>query len=208
VEIQILEIPQMTERIIFYASKMITEQIRKGNDFDAIQPVVSIIILDFNLIADSDSYHNTYRLYDNNTGSLFTDRLEIHTLELRKLPKESDQTLLFDWLSFIKAEREEDYIMLAEKNPVMDRAYGVLKELSEDEQIYLIEESREKMRRDNASRMKGALKQGLEQGAENEKIKVVKNALALNLDLDMTAKLVNLSMSEVEKIAQKIKFDN
>ena len=190
VEIQVLEVPQMSERIIFYTSKMLTEQIRKGDSFDAIKPVISIIIMDFNLIKDSDHYHNSYRLYDNNTQSLLTDLVQVDTLELRKLPKETDNTNLFDWLSFLKAEREEEYAMLAAKSPVLHKAYGVLKELSQDERVRMIEEAREKQRRDEASRLRGAF----QQGEKNTIINVIKNALTMNMSIDDIAKLVKLSI--------------
>ena len=204
VEIQILEIPQMLERVIFYASKMITEQIRKSDDFDVIKPVISIIIMDFNLIKDSDCYHNSYRLYDAKTQSLFTDLIEINILELRKVPSETDDTNLFDWVSFLRAEREEEYIMLAAKNPVIDKAYCVLKELSQDERIRMIEEQREKQRRDEASRLKGALSQGLSQGEQNTRLKIIQKALNKNMAIDEIADLVELSIKEVKEIVSEI----
>ena len=216
VEIQVLEVPQMSERIIFYTSKMVTEQIRKSDNFDAIKPVISIIIMDFNLIKDSAHYHNSYRLYDNNTQSLFTDLIQVDTLELRKLPKKTDNTDLFDWLSFLKAEREEEYAVLASKSPVLNKAYGVLKELSQDERIRMIEEAREKQRRDEASRLRGAMQkgiekglkqgieQGIEQGEKNAKINIIQNALVMNMNIDYIAKLVKLSVDEVRQIADEI----
>jgi len=187
---------------------MVTEQIRKSDNFDAIKPVISIIIMDFNLIKDSAHYHNSYRLYDNNTQSLFTDLIQVDTLELRKLPKETDNTDLFDWLSFLKAEREEEYAVLAAKSPVLNKAYGVLKELSQDERIRMIEEAREKQRRDEASRLRGAMQKGIEQGIEqgekNAKINIIQNALVMNMNIDYIAKLVKLSVDEVRQIADEI----
>ena len=50
VEIQVSDIPQMRERIVFYTSKMITEQIRQGEGYNVIKKVVSILITDYRLI--------------------------------------------------------------------------------------------------------------------------------------------------------------
>ncbi len=45
VEIQVMDVPDMPQRVLFYISKMITEQISAGQDYDTIKNVISIIIL-------------------------------------------------------------------------------------------------------------------------------------------------------------------
>jgi predicted transposase/invertase (TIGR01784 family) len=85
------------------------------------------------LIDDSTHYHNRYRLHDSETGSTFTDLLEINTLELPKLPAESDQSALWDWLRFIKVEKESEMEALARKNPQIRKAVGALRIMSADE---------------------------------------------------------------------------
>ena len=50
--------------------------------------------------------------------------------------------------------------MLATKSPELKKAVGVLKELSADERTRMIAEDREKARRDEASRLDGARKEG------------------------------------------------
>ncbi|MDR3350008.1 MAG: Rpn family recombination-promoting nuclease/putative transposase, partial [Acidaminococcales bacterium] len=122
VEIQILETPQMRERIVYYAGKMITEQISRGEDYGAIKRVISIVITDYELIKENRKYHNRYRLYDKESGSEFTDILEVNTLELPKVPKRDDRTELFDWLLFLKSEGGEELEMLAKKNPQIKKA--------------------------------------------------------------------------------------
>lgn len=77
---------------MYYSSKMVTEQLKRGHGYKDIKKVISIIILDKNLINDSKEYHNKYILVDKKTGSQFTDLLEINILELNKLPKDNDHT--------------------------------------------------------------------------------------------------------------------
>ena len=48
-------------------------------------------------------------LYDAEAGIEFTDVLEIHTLELEKLPEGEDGTRLYDWAKFIDAESDEEF---------------------------------------------------------------------------------------------------
>lgn len=64
IEIQVSNIPEMRERIVYYTSKMITEQIGYGHQYLEIKPVISIVITDYTLVPENDDYHNKYRLYD------------------------------------------------------------------------------------------------------------------------------------------------
>jgi hypothetical protein len=52
----------------------------------------------------------------------FNDLMEINVLNLERLPVDEESKLL-DWLRFLKAEKEEDFRMLAAKNPIINAAY-------------------------------------------------------------------------------------
>jgi predicted transposase/invertase (TIGR01784 family) len=90
VEIQRDNFPEMRKRIVFSDAKMITGQIRKGNDYKVIKRVISIIITDHPLISESPHYHHRFTFYDPETAVEFTDLIEIHTLEIPKLPENPD----------------------------------------------------------------------------------------------------------------------
>lgn len=199
VEIQVSDVPQMRERIIFYTAKMITEQIGKGQDYSAIKKVISIVITDYRLIQENESYHNQYSLYDPETGSLFSDLQEVNVLELPKLPHEDDNTELWDWMQFLKSEREEELSMLAEKNPQLKKAVGVLMDLSQDERTRLLYEEREKARRDEMARMRGARHEGHAEGRAD----VARNLLQMNMSIDDICKATGLAREEVETLKRK-----
>jgi predicted transposase/invertase (TIGR01784 family) len=169
VEVQVARTPFFKERITGYAGKMLGVQLFAGNEYIEMKKVVTIVILDYNLIKDSDSFHNKYMLYDAETKSLFTDIPEIHTLEMRKFPKEdlegmagmdekTRQQLL--WLKFIRPEDEEEIKALASKMPELQETYSVLKKLSENEEVRLLYASREKAIYDEQARLYGARKEG------------------------------------------------
>ena len=92
IEIQLKVTPELKNRIVFYEAKLITEQIGSGDDYDAIKKVISIIITDEDLIPVSPRYHHRFTFYDQEAGVEFTDLIELHTLELRKLPSGADGT--------------------------------------------------------------------------------------------------------------------
>jgi predicted transposase/invertase (TIGR01784 family) len=94
----------------------------------------------------------------------FNDLLEIHVLNLERLSSEEGK--LADWLWFLKAEDEEEFKMVAEKNPVIQEAYCKLQVMSEDEANRMLYEARLKAQRDEYSRIQGAHQKGLEKGLE------------------------------------------
>ena len=108
IEIQVKPTTEMKERVLFYSSKMITEQVGFGGKFHKIKRVISIIITDYVLIAESEKYHHRFTLYDYENNVEFTDIIEVNTLELTKIPQAEDGTELWNWMKFLSAEREED----------------------------------------------------------------------------------------------------
>jgi predicted transposase/invertase (TIGR01784 family) len=208
IEIQIAERPQMRERLVFYLSRMVTEQISRGEDYRRIERSICILVTDYIQIPENDYYHNRYRLFDPKTGSEFTDLVEVNTLELPKLPHNTDGTALWDWLKFLAARQEEELKMLAEKNPQIGKAVARLQELSEDERTRLLAESREKMEWDNAARMQAAeerglkrgLEEGLEKGLEEGLLSVAQAALKRNLPIEEVMALTGFSKEKIQSL--------
>jgi predicted transposase/invertase (TIGR01784 family) len=89
--------------------------------------------------------------------------MEIHVLNLARLPDEADGRLA-DWLKFLKAKNEEELKMLAEKNAVINEAYCKLQEMSGDEANRMVYEARLKAQRDEYSRIQGARREGEREG--------------------------------------------
>jgi predicted transposase/invertase (TIGR01784 family) len=182
---------------------------RSGEDYRQIQRVISILITGYEEIRDSPRYHNRYWLYDPETGSLFSDLLEIDTLELPKLPAGGDETKLCRWLKFIKATKEEEFDMLATQDPDIGRAVVRLKELSQDERLRELAISREKMEWDNAARLRGARqegeqigrkegrKEGREEGREEERRAMARKLIQRGMGIEEIMAITELSRSEI-----------
>jgi len=156
IEIQLKVTSETRERIIFYDAKLITEQLGSGDDYEKINQVISIIITNETLIKNNALYHHRFTFYDSDAKLEFSDIIEIHTLELSKLPEGMDGTLLYDWAKFIDAETEEEFNMVAERNPEVQKAVVRLEVLSGDERARYIAEMEEKARRDMVSHLKDA----------------------------------------------------
>jgi predicted transposase/invertase (TIGR01784 family) len=198
VEIQVAPMPQMRERVIYYDAKMIAEQLGSGSDYKNIKRVISIIITDYKLITESPNYHHCFVLYDRENGVTFSNTLQIHTLELPKLPDNPDGTPLWNWMSFLDAQTEEDLHMTAETSPIIKKAVVRLIKLSADERARALYEAREKERRDNRAREQGAWQEGRRDGM----LDVARNLLQLNRPIPEIVKVTNLTQEEVEGLLQ------
>jgi predicted transposase/invertase (TIGR01784 family) len=196
IEIQLKVTPELQKRIIFYLAKLITEQIGSGDAYDDIKKVVSIIITDENLIPVSPGYHHRFIFYDSDAGVEFSDIIECHTLELRKLPSGADGTELYDWAKFIAAETEEELTMITERNPQVGKAVVKLRELSADERARDLYERREKARRDIASERKWAIKQ--------REFEIAQNLLKVGDSIDKIIAVTGLTRDEIESQRHKL----
>ncbi|MDR1481949.1 MAG: Rpn family recombination-promoting nuclease/putative transposase [Synergistaceae bacterium] len=135
--------------------------------------------------------------------------IEIHSLELNKLPggEESDDSLL-DWLWLMKAERMEEYEMLAAKNPSIKQTVDILKRLSSDRKTRLIYDAREKARMDERARMRGEYnkgktegkEEGIEEGIERGKLEVALNLLAEGMSPEAIARSVRLPIEKIREL--------
>ncbi len=196
VEIQLSVAAEIRERLVYYDAKLVTEQVGSGDDYDVIHKVISIVILDENLILNSSKYHHRFTLYDPDAGVELSDLIEINTLELQKLPSDADGTPLYDWARFIAAETEEELEKLADRNPEVKRAVVKFRELSADERVRDTYFRREMMRRDIASQNKKARLEGRLEG----RLDVAQNALRMNMPISDIIKLTGLTKEEIDNL--------
>lgn len=196
VELQVRETADMDKRVLFYASKMISEQISSGEEYEKIKKVISIIICtDHNMIKDSKEYHNRYFLIDEKTGSKFTDVLEIDVIEFLKLPK-ADNSDLATWLKFLNANSEEELEMVAKSGTAFSEAVCRYKELTNDEATRMILEEREKAWKDERARLKFAT----QKGRNEREIEIAKSLLSSGMDIDFVSKHTGLTEDEIQNL--------
>ena len=207
IEIQLANIPHMRERIVFYLSKMVSEQIKSGEKYGSIKRSIIIVITDYKIIKENEKYHNVYTLR-NKDGEEFTNLIEVNTLELPKLPDKDDNTNLWNWMKFLKSEKEEEFKMVEVKDEKVSEAVVILKRLSESEEMQLLHEHQEKIMRDQYDRLEGAfekgLNKGLEEGEKKGKAEGLKEGKAEGLREGETKGRVEVLITLVEKYHIKL----
>ncbi len=218
VEIQVEFQDTLPQRILFYSARMITEQIGKGENYEQIKQVVNIVITAHKVFKDEAAYHHCFIPYDQKNNLVYPGRLmEIHFLELPKIPSRDDSTAVWPWLRFFSAETKGELQMAAKREPQVAKAIEVLVDLSGDIVARHRAENQEKFRRDMASRISYARREGIEEGIEKgmdkgiEKgkremaLEIARNALSKNYPVEEVAELSGLSVKEVLTLKRKLK---
>ena len=200
IEVQLWNVPDMRSRITYYLSNMITEQLGAGGQYGDIRRAISIVVVDFPLIHESESHQTVFQMRERAEGFPFNDLMEIDVLDLTKIPKNESSDLV-NWMKFLKAKREEEFEMLAQTNPAINQAYAVLRELSEDEATRLRYEARLKAQRDEWSRVAGARLEGQEEGHAkghaDAMATVIRKMANKGVAPEMIANYLDLSVPEV-----------
>jgi len=197
------------DRIVYYDAKLITEQLSSSDKYVSIQKVISIVITNEKLIKNSSGtptvprYHHKFTFFDPEAGVEFSDLIEIHTLELNKLPDKTDGTELYDWAAFINAESEEELNMVAERNPKVKSAVVTLRRLSADEQARDMYERREKAMRDEDSAMRHARSKGKAEGKAEGRAEIALKLLSLNVPIETIITATGLPREEIDNLRKK-----
>jgi predicted transposase/invertase (TIGR01784 family) len=195
IEIQISNIPGMRSRVSYYQSNLITEQLGDGGHYSDLKKAIIIVITDYDFIPESKKCHTVFRMIEKDEHFQFNDLTEIHVLNLAKLLKIEDGNLA-DWLKFLKAEGEEEFKMLAVKNPIIDEAYQKLQIMSEDEANRMLYQARLKAQRDEYARVQGAR----QDGRQERDWEIARNLKALGIPVGQIAQGTGLSFEDIANL--------
>jgi len=84
IEVQLRDYGNMDKRSLFYWSKEYAAGLSKGDDYEKLNAVIAINIVNFEVVALPD-FHTTFHLReDTHRDYILTDSLEIHFIDVRK----------------------------------------------------------------------------------------------------------------------------
>jgi predicted transposase/invertase (TIGR01784 family) len=164
-EMQVRFFEYWNERALFYNSSMFVSQIKKGDSYSILKKCIHIGILDFVHYPEDEECYRTFHFRDDKTGALFSDKMELQILELKKLPKkmQTEEDIMV-WMKFFSGKSKEDFEIMAKTNEYLDEAYHELVEISADDRKRLQYEAREKALKDYNTQMYSAEKKGRLEG--------------------------------------------
>ena len=196
IEMQLIDKNNIIERMLYYWSKMYTKQIKAGGDYKKLEKTIVILIADFNIKGlEEVEYHSTWKIIETNSVKklILTDKFELDIIELSKIKgRENEKDQLLDWLIFLENPESERVARKMEENENLKEAVEKLDRISEDEKMQRIIELREKAIRDEHA----IYAKGVDDGI----IKIAKNMLKENIDIEMIIKVTGLTKEEIENL--------
>ena len=209
IEIQLQGNSRFPERILYYWASNYSKLLKQNEKYDALTPVISINLLNFNL-DDSNNIHSCYMIYDTINQKLLTDHLQIHIIELKKFKYNLLEPDLNCWLKFFTMRDNKEEVMseLVKEKPIMEEVQKKYNNFIKDRlmmneydkrqaylygnQIMLEEERR--------LGIEEGIRLGIEKGEKNKSILIAGEMKKENMSLELISRLTGLSIEEIEKL--------
>ena len=202
-EMQVRYFDFWDERALFYISKIFSSQLKSGESYGILKKCIHVSILDFVHFPEDDRCYRTIHLRDDETKELYSDKLELQILELKKIPPEMRTgEAIVNWMRFLNGRKKEDFADMAKTDNYLEEAYKALQELSADDEKRIEYEEREKALKDYNTQISSAEARGQKIGeARGKEIarRVIKMHLAQKSEEEI-ARECNLTLEEVREL--------
>jgi predicted transposase/invertase (TIGR01784 family) len=215
IEMQASKYLYYPKRSTYYLSKLFASQLKSGENYQLLEPVIGIHFLDYIVYPRYPDYSYCFELRDYNHPELkYSDDLSLYIFELPKVSSKKKTNVLLknkskqiEWLNFLNNAHEGGSAMQKAyyTNPMVHRAFDLLSQISADEQTRKEAEFREMAIRNkifelNAAEEEG-IKKGIKKGREEGRLEEILNGISLGLDLKFGKSGLKL-LPEISKIKQ------
>ena len=207
VEMQMLWTSAYKQRVLFNASKAYVSQLERGCDYELLQPVYSLNLVN-DTFSSSDEYYHDYQIVERADTREVIEGLRFIFIELPKFtPKNyNDKKMQVLWLRYLTEINEktrevpEDLL----ENPEISKAVTQLEEAAFSEAQLLGYDrfwdmvSTAKMQISSSRRE--AREKGLEEGRKEEKIKLARGMKAEGIPPALISKITGLDAEEIARL--------
>ena len=219
IEMQILNHQGFEKRILYNAAKNYSIQLNRKEDYELLNPVVALTIVDFTMFEDTEKVITNFKLIEKEEFIHYNDDIELIFIELPKFNKSISklQGIQDQWIYFIKNAGSLEYIPDTLNQPVK-KALQIVNEANFTEEELELQHKRKefisiqrlavlKAQNDGLEQgLKKGIEKGIEQGIEQgiEKgIEQVALSLVDVLDINTISKKTGLSVKKLKKLFSK-----
>ena len=199
VEVQGSADTSFQNRALYYWSKLYTSQLEEADKYKRLLPVISINILDFELLPELPGFHNFFLIAEGRDREyVLSDHLLIHFLEIPKLKESGSSSKIGKWMLYLKTEGRNSKmlkILLKEDND-LQKAHDKYEKFTSDKELRFQAISREKFLRDQLSREGAAHDAGVYEKSL-EAARVLKES---DVSMDIILKSTGLTVEEIENL--------
>jgi len=210
IEMQVLNVKSFEKRILHNAAKQYSQQLKRGDNYQLVNPVIALTFTNFNMFDDSEEYISHFRLLERKRYIEYSDDVELIFVELPKFLKEENQldNIKDKWIYFLKKAGDLTYIPESLSDPCIEKAFETINEAAlSPEELELQEKRYDFIRMQIGSLelakeqgIKQGLKQGLEQGELRSQVKFVVNSYRIGLPVSTIGEVTGLTDDEIMEL--------
>ena len=203
IEMQLVDEKNIEKRILFYLSKMYTQNLKQSHNYSELNKCISILFIDFELdrLKEIPKYLTKWNIREETYGKIIlTEVLELYIINLSKIDKYSENKILDTWVKFISNSEEFD---MENADESIKKAKEVLDEISEDEHEQYLAHLREKYIFEIQGIEEAGFDKGLAKGLAEKKQsleEIAKKLKAKNMKIDEISEITGLTKEEIEKL--------
>lgn len=197
IEMQVLPHEGFEKRILYNAAKNYSAQLVKGQQYDLLNPIIALSIVDFDMFPDSDKVITNFKLLEKEEFINYTDDLEMIFVELPKFNKELDElsSITDEWIWFLKNAGSLEYVPKTISVDVTS-ALSVANEAGMSEEELEIQHRKHDFIRIQNGALSLAKKQGFEQGKHD----MIKGMYCAGIQIEQIALASALTEQEIKNI--------
>ncbi len=222
IEMQVLNEYDFVERVQYYVSLAISRQLKVGDLYTKLVPVIFVGVLGFDIDPDELEALSHHAIINLKTGRCLLRHLQFHFVELDKFEKTVDQisTPVDKWVYFMKNVGTLNDIPKQLNSKAFIEAFHVLESaqwtdaeldahreqeyamgVTRRQQVGAREEGREEGRKEGR---KEGREEGREEGRKEEKFAIARKLLKKNIPVDEIVEIAELDIAEVKELKKKI----
>lgn len=191
------------QRIQYYASHAITDQLEQGTDHTELNPVITISIMGRKCF-DDDIPCISYHPFKETTTNRQILKTQSHIfIELPKLENAGLTGSTLEWLEMFKEASHLDHIPEVKNKNVL-QAYHKLEQHNwspEEKEAYLASKIDDDMEKNN---LKHAKEEGREEGWQENRIAIAKKMLGKQKPIEEIVELTELTQEQIEQLKSSL----
>ena len=211
VEMQVEWTASFTKRLLFGASRAYVRQLRRGEFYEDLAPVIALGLIDDVFDRDTDQWYHHYQIMNKGNAANTIDEIQLLLIELPKFKAESiiEKKMQVLWLRFLSELNEKTTEVPQELLAVPEIEKAI--ELSEEAayspaELEVYDQYWDSVRVQHAY-MRDAEKkvraEGMEKGRTEEKLAIARNLLNSGVPLDTIAQSTQLSIETIKQLASQ-----
>lgn len=228
VEMQMIWSPEFKQRVLFNASKAYARQIDAGKEYEFLQPVYSLNLVNDIFEPDIEGFYHYYRLVHKEHSEKVIDGLHLIFVELPKFNPHtySEKKMQVLWLRYLTEINEQTCEVSEDllSNPEVKKAVTALEEsaftkaqllgyekfwdiISVEKTLYNSAERKgmrigmeEGMEKGMEIGMEKGMEKGLQEGREEERLLTARKMKAKGIDGLMIADITGLTSEEITNL--------